>query len=250
MKVETTNPIPSRPAFDKKGFRIRGHDMTRTEAFTDGAFAFAVTLLVISIDTIPGNYRQLIEALSGIPAFAASFVVLAIFWYGHWNWSRRFGLEDLPSVALSLGLVFVMLSYVYPMKFLASLSVAWLTGDVRGSDMLSGPDQLYDIFLIYSLGFVAMSLLIAGLNAYALRRREQLGLDALEVCHTKAEVAAWVLVSAIGMLAAALAVFTPPSPLAWPGWAYLLLAVVMPIFARRARPRTWARGLSVWRTRV
>ncbi len=35
------------------GFRMRGLDMTRIEVFVDAAFAFAVTMLVISFDAIP-----------------------------------------------------------------------------------------------------------------------------------------------------------------------------------------------------
>lgn len=43
---ELTVTIPC----DSAGFRLRGLDMTRIETFTDAAFAFALTLLVISID--------------------------------------------------------------------------------------------------------------------------------------------------------------------------------------------------------
>ena len=34
----------------KDGFRLRGLDMTRIETFTDAAFAFALTLLIIAGD--------------------------------------------------------------------------------------------------------------------------------------------------------------------------------------------------------
>ncbi len=59
------------------GFRLRGLEMTRLETFCDAAFAFAVTLLVISGEGIPGSYQELIVALKGIPAFAASFAAIA-----------------------------------------------------------------------------------------------------------------------------------------------------------------------------
>lgn len=94
--------------------RPRGLEMTRTETFTDAAFAFALTLLVVSIDSIPASYAELLDAVQGIPAFGLSCALLFLFWYGHWNWSRRYGLEDFPSIALSFLLVFVVLCYVYP----------------------------------------------------------------------------------------------------------------------------------------
>lgn len=44
----------------KDGFRLRGTEMTRLETFLDAAFAFATTLLVISVGSIPENYQELI----------------------------------------------------------------------------------------------------------------------------------------------------------------------------------------------
>ncbi|MEE4295112.1 MAG: TMEM175 family protein [Wenzhouxiangella sp.] len=56
----------------------RGREMTRLETFTDAAFAFAVTLLAVSIDEIPNDYESLLLALKGTPAFAASFALLLL----------------------------------------------------------------------------------------------------------------------------------------------------------------------------
>ncbi len=62
------------------GFRLRGMDMTRLETFIDAAFAFATTMLVISIGQIPGNYEELILALKQIPACASSFFIIMLYW--------------------------------------------------------------------------------------------------------------------------------------------------------------------------
>ena len=83
-------PLVRRP----DGFLERGGTVTRLEAFVDAAFAFSVTLLVISLDTIPESIPAMLEALRGIPAFAASFAQIALFWAAHVTWSRRFGLDD------------------------------------------------------------------------------------------------------------------------------------------------------------
>ena len=53
----------------QKGFRQRGMEMTRIEVFVDAAFAFAVTMLVISFDQIPQSFNEMVEAVKGIPAF-------------------------------------------------------------------------------------------------------------------------------------------------------------------------------------
>ena len=100
----------------KNGFRQRGMEMTRLETFTDAAFAFAVTLLVISVDDVPRSYDEFITALKQIPAFIACFLQLMLFWWGHHTWSRRFGLEDGTSMLCSLALVAAVLIYIYPLR--------------------------------------------------------------------------------------------------------------------------------------
>ena len=99
-----------------KGFRLRGLEMTRLESFVDAAFAFAVTMLVIAGQQVPDDVLTLLKAFKEVPVFAASIAVLAIFWRGHWLWSRRYGLEDTISIWISWALIFTILIYVYPLK--------------------------------------------------------------------------------------------------------------------------------------
>ncbi len=67
-KEESLNNLPRH-----KGFRMRGESMTRLEVFSDAAFAFAVTTLVVTSGEIPGDYQELITALKKVPSFALSF---------------------------------------------------------------------------------------------------------------------------------------------------------------------------------
>jgi uncharacterized membrane protein len=220
---------------DKEGFRLRGLEMTRTETFTDAAFAFAVTLLVISTQSVPDSYEEMLGALAGAPAFAVSFLLIMTFWYGHWQWSRRYGLEDMGAIILSAALVFVVLVYVYPLKFLFSLAVNFYSGGrFSPGARLEGIEELYHIFGIYGIGYAAMTALIAALNAHAWRQRDALGLDAVERQLTRAVITAWCLLGGVGLLSAALAFFTEPAPFVWPGWVYMILPVLMPLFGRRA----------------
>lgn len=218
---------------DRDGFRIRGQEMTRTETFTDAAFAFAVTLLVVSIDAIPASYVELRDSLQHIPAFGVSFLLLAIFWYGHWNWSRRYGLEDLPTIALSLILVFVMLSYVYPLKFLANTIVTWLTGGAVAVSGINSFADLYGLFAIYGAGFSTMSLILSALSVHAWRQRHALQLTDRETLLTRGDAGAWFILAIVGALSATLALLTEPSRIVLPGWTYMLLPVVMPLYGRR-----------------
>ncbi len=225
----------SQRSMDRQGFRLRGREMTRTETFTDAAFAFAVTLLVISTQSVPTTFPELTQALKGVPAFAISFIIIMVFWHGHWSWSRRFGLEDLPTIILSGALVFVVLVYVYPLKYLYSLATWYFSRGRIFTDARIEEGQINQLFAIYSTGFVGLCLLIAGLNVYAYRKRDTLELDALEQHLTRFQVRAWLLVASIGTISGIIALVTDPlSPIIFPAWIYLAIPVVMPLYGARS----------------
>lgn len=175
------------------------------------------------------------DALHGLPAFAISFLLLMVFWYGHWQWSRRYGLEDLTSVVPSCLLVFAVLSYVYPLKYLVSLNTAWLSrGTIATTASLGSMAELYGIFAIYGCGFAGMALVVSLLNVHGWRKREELGLSGRERIATRAEIGAWLILAGVGLLSALVAVFLAPSAAAWPGWIYMILPVAMPVYGRRS----------------
>ncbi|KAA9134130.1 DUF1211 domain-containing protein [Marinihelvus fidelis] len=216
---------------DRLGFRLRGNEMTRTETFTDAAFAFALTLLVVSIDHIPASYDELVAAMQGIPAFGLSCALLFLFWHGHWNWSRRYGLEDFPSMMLSFVLVFAVLCYVYPMRYVTSIFTAWITGGrLSAGARIDELGDLYGIFAIYSLGFAAMCLVILALYLRAWLQREALELNVTERFITRAEMGSWSILASVGLLAALMGMFAPHRMWTVPGWVYLLLPIVMPLY--------------------
>ena len=218
----------------KDGFRLRGLGMTRIEVFTDAAFAFALTLLVVSLD-IPTGYDELVTVLQGVPAFALSAVLLMVFWAGHHTWSRRYGLDDALTIILSCLLVFTVLVYVYPLRFLFRAMTVWLAqglGLPVTSELISigAPSQINTLFIIYGVGFVAMCTSIVLLNLHAWRLRDSLQLSELERYDTRSEIGAWVIVGSAGVLSIVLALATPPSWAGLPGWAYMLLSIVMPVY--------------------
>jgi len=91
-------PEPSVPS--ETEVRRERTESARLDNFVDGAFAFAVTLLVISGASLPKDIAALEHALRGIPAFAACFGQLAIFWHGHVRWRDSVRLADRTSLRL------------------------------------------------------------------------------------------------------------------------------------------------------
>jgi uncharacterized membrane protein len=228
---------------DQDGFRLRGGDVTRLEAFVDAAFAFAVTLLVVSFDAVPDTYVELMQALRRGPAFLAAFAILAVFWLSHHRFSRRYGLQDGWVTFYSLALVGITLLYVYPLRMIMGLAMSAMTGGWAPSALqISTLEHLRGVYIVYALGFAAMSLLIALLYRHAWRRRAALQLDATEVWLTRMQVWAMGLLCVPSVLSILLALFGPETGVGpgLPGLVYCLLPVVMPMFgafAKRRAPR-------------
>jgi hypothetical protein len=233
MDFRPLSELPRRGAF-----RLRGLEMTRVETFTDAAFAFAVTLLVIAIDSVPTSVAELELVLREIPAFAISFALLAFFWWGHHTWSQRYGLDDRPSILLSLLLVFLVLCYVYPLRFLFGIFLHWMTdGWASPGTSIGAADDLDRIFVIYGVGYVAMCTCIVALNLHAWRLREVLELDGRERMATGLEMRAWGINAGVGVLSIALALFVPETEFGLPGWIYLLIPVLLLLDAMRTTRR-------------
>src|SRR6476660_1813257 len=212
-----------------RGFRLRGMEMTRLETFIDAAFAFAISMLVIAAQQIPDNIQALLAAFKNVPTFICSIAVLGIYWRGHWLWSRRYGLEDGVSILISWTMIVTILIFIYPLKAIFGAMWNFLSNGQVGQpfSLHTTESEARTIFMIYALGLIAISAEILLLNLRAWQLREPLRLNARERFMTRGELTGWSIPVGVGIISLVLALTLPREQIAWSGWVYFLMAIIL-----------------------
>src|ERR1700730_4474773 len=219
---------------DPTKFRWRSHEISRIEGLSDGVFAFAVTLLVVSLE-VPRTFAELMQTMRGFGAFAISFTLLFIVWFNQYKFFRRYGLQDNITIVLNGVLLFVVLFYVYPLKFVFTLMVNMFTGgggEVRLPNgtverMVENVDQVSVLMIIFGAGYIAVFGVFVLLYWHAYRRRSVLELNELEVFDTREDIQESALNVGIGTLSIALAALGGGRYSSWAGMTYMLCPLVL-----------------------
>ena len=215
-----------RPVLERRdhGFRWRGSDISRIEGLSDAVFAFAVTLLVVSLEA-PKTFVDLQRLMHGFVGFGVCFALLLMIWHAQYIYFRRYALDDKTSFLLNALLLFVVAFYVYPLKFLFTTFLNGITG-YREMDASGHPIQAMQradwrpLMEIYSAGFIALYVIFALLYWHAYSLREELELSPMEVYETRGVVQENVLMIGIGTLALVLAFLNLPQ---FSGMSYALI---------------------------
>lgn len=203
---------------------MRGREVTRLESFSDATFAFSLTLLIVSLE-VPKSFSDLINTMRGFPAFAVCFVMLASIWNTHYKFSRRFGLDDPTTRFLTCVLLFIVLFYIYPLKFVFTLGINDMIFGRSVTAPMIKQSELSTLFSIYSFGFAGIYLAFTLLYLHAWRLREALDLSEIERLETRYIILRVVAVGIVGLIAAGLARM-PWFP-SWGGLVYLLLIPIL-----------------------
>ena len=217
-------------------FRWRGHEISRIEGLSDAVFAFAITLLVVSLE-VPKTFGELAETMHGFGAFLVSFLLLFAVWFNQYKFFRRYGLRDTTTVMLNAALLFVVLFYVYPLKFLFSFLIDEFTGghgEVRLPNgnvvaMIENQEQMAHLMEIFSLGYLAVFAVFVLLFWHAYRQREALELNDLERFDTRGSIQDAALNCGIAILSLLVVIVGGPQRAGLAGMVYMLSAVVFTI---------------------
>jgi uncharacterized membrane protein len=123
-------------------------DRTRLEAFSDGVFAVAITLLALNLTVEgPGLQHQLYEHRWSFAAYLLSFFIIGIIWVNHHVLIKSIALVDRTLLFLNL----VLLIFVVLIPFSTATAAQYLP--VGGEDVKVAMAMYSAVFLGMSAGF-------------------------------------------------------------------------------------------------
>ena len=219
---------------------LRKHRISRLEEFSDAVFGFALTLLVLS-STVPRSYDQLMGLMRGLPAFMCCFALLVWIWHEHQTFFENYPLADGLTILLNSLLLFVVLIFIYPLKFMFDSFMSQVFGyDVAVNPVV--PMRLHELAnasILYGLGFFILTGLFALLYLNAYRQRVALELTPLEAFDARRLAGHHLVSASVGLFAMFFAMLAP-----------LMLAFLSPSSFALMGPGHWAYGNWIGRKRA
>lgn len=234
----------------ERHFRWRGGDVSRIEGLTDAVIALSLTLLVVSLE-VPSTFDQMMAAFVQLPVFAACFAVLYMIWIYHFNFHRRYGLEDGLSIFLNAVLIFLVLFYVYPLKFLfTTLYSIILHGEPLLLDAVGEPvpapggspgqflrtvsgGDMPMLMGLYGAGYGGIFGVMALQTLRAWSMRERLDLNAVERLVTRNSITGHLIQTGFGFVSMTM-VIIEGSLAPWAGMLYCLVGPTMAVHGTRS----------------
>ena len=183
-----------------------GREVSRIEGFSDAVFGFALTLLVVSLE-VPEDFAALKDILRGFIPFVATFALVCWIWFEHYAFFRKFDAEDGLTIFLNCVLLFLVLFFVYPLKFVFSTIIPALLGMQAGPQMTPSDGRM--MMWVYSAGFAAMMAVFWLLYRNQHRNRTALGLSEEQAFTAYAGAQTHLLSVFVGLLSVFLALTVP-----------------------------------------
>lgn len=201
----------------------RSHEPSRLETFSDAVFGFALTLIIVSIE-VPQSFNDLLETMRGTISFAVCFAALFQIWNSQNIFFRRYGMKDKHTVILNAMLMFVVLIYAYPLKFLSILLLQRHTYILNGHQLpMIFSRQVPSLIMIYGAGFSVIYLLFTLMHFNALKYKNELNMAPIEVFETKTLAYINLICFCIGLFSISLAAILPLQYTGVSGLVYFLI---------------------------
>jgi len=226
-------PLLSSPRLIDRNFRWRGHGVSRIEGFSDAVFSIVLALLFLRVAP-PETFTELKVAMKALVPFAMMFAIIGYVWVEHWLFYRRFDLHDGWTTLLNLLLLFLLLFYAYPLKWLFTMLCIVFFGPL-GTTTLETMTKGFEagdgvrLFVYYGIGYGAIFGVLAICYARAGRLRAQLQLNAVEVFLTRAGMTQCLIQVGFAVASMVLALTGIGTRFGLPGWIYALIGPAMAV---------------------
>ena len=220
------------------GFRYRGLETTRLENLTDAVFGFSITLLVIS-SQVPTTYLELQSSMYSFFGFIFCTMLLLGLWNNHNNFFLRYGLQDTKTKLLNSLFLFVLLFYIYPLKYLFSFVGTAIWVNIMRSVGHDSPalqlaleelikaemnaEQWVDLMVRFGLGHLFIHTILLLMHVNALRLKKELDLNPKELFLTWNYLYSYLILIVISILSIAIVLIWGGRGAALSGWVYASL---------------------------
>lgn len=188
---------------------------------------------------VPRSFDELFETMKGFISFGACFALLFMIWNSQNIFFRRYGLADTFTTVINAILLFVVLIYVYPLKFLFNLLFSF--SDQTYTDHGQTFDMIHEyqqpvLMAIYAIGYMVIYLLFYLMYRHAAKNTNNIGLTERELYETKTAMYINMLNSGIGLLAVVIAIALPAKESGLSGFTFFLIPLSYSLwFSYRAR---------------
>jgi len=218
-----------------KEFRHRGEEAGRLETISDSVFALAIALLLISTSA-PKKFEDIIQFTYELLPFAFCITLIILIWHEHVVYFLRYGLRNPKIIFLNTIFLFIVLYYVYPLKFLTKMLSLPIMYFFSGNnlflndltDMIQG-DQVDDLMIIYGVGAASIFLTLAWMYQYARKKSSELELNEIELFDTNVSLKGNLLMASVPILSVFVILIFRNSMYvgAYGGFTYFLYTPVM-----------------------
>ncbi len=230
------------------GFRYRGKEGSRLESLTDGVFAFAITLLVIATE-VPATYVELQASMYGFFGFIACIFLILGIWSNHANFFLYYGLQNEVIKRLNFLFLFVLLFYIYPLKYLFSflgsvISIQFLKGFGFKSEAMNraiekavqadlNVSEWEDLMIRFGIGMILIYGILAIMHYIAIRNKEALELTDREAFETKTFIRSYLALVFISLLSIFIVLIFGGRYAPLSGCSYLLVPIFLILIKKK-----------------